>query len=84
VLDLDRGRGAADVGVPLWAKPAAAASRLAGVSMASGRFRRRRGAWVRKNVGFALSYDAGARGRRGRLVYGVSLAFESKAANGNQ
>ena len=37
-----------------------------------------------KNGGFALSCDAGARGRRGRLVYGVSLAFESKAANGNQ
>ena len=35
------------------------------------------GAWVRKNVVFALSCDAGARGRRWRLVYGVSLAFES-------
>jgi len=39
------------------------------------------GAWVRKNVVFALSCDAGA---RGRLGYGVSLAFESGYSFGNQ
>ena len=36
-----------------------------------------------KNGGFALSCDPGARGRRWRLVYGVSLAFESGYSFGN-